>query len=120
IEEGEAPAEAALRELAEEIGTRDARIIAESRDWLAYDLPEHLVGRALRGRYRGQKQKWFAMRFEGSDGDIDLAHARHPEFDAWKWVKIDEVADLIVPFKREVYSAVVDEFRHLCASRDPA
>ncbi len=119
IDEGEAPADAALRELGEEIDTRAARILAESRDWLAYDLPAHLVGRALRGRYRGQKQKWFAMCFEGSDDDIDPVHASHPEFDAWKWVEIDELVDLVVPFKREVYRAVVEEFRHLCGRGGP-
>lgn len=112
IDPGEAPAHAALRELKEEIGTDRAEIVGESRDWLVYDLPDELVGKVWRGRYRGQKQKWYAARFLGDDGDINLATA-HPEFDAWKWAPIDALPDLIVPFKRELYRRIVAEFRHL-------
>jgi len=114
IDEGEQPVEAALRELEEEIGTDKAVIVAESRDWLTYDLPAELIGKVWRGRYRGQKQKWFAMRFEGDDGDIRLQTA-HPEFDAFRWVPMPELPSLIVPFKRRLYEDVVAEFRHLVA-----
>ncbi len=112
IDEGEAPRAAALRELEEEIGTGNAIVLAESRDWHAYDLPRDLVGRVWGGRYRGQRQKWFAMRFLGRDADINLATA-HPEFDAWQWVPLDRLTGLIVPFKRKVYEEVIGAFRHL-------
>jgi putative (di)nucleoside polyphosphate hydrolase len=109
IDEGEEPAEAALRELKEETGTDKARIIGETKDWLTYDLPPHLVGIALKGRYRGQKQKWFAMRFTGKDSDIDIAADDHQEFSEWAWVPITELVELIVPFKRSVYEEIVRE-----------
>ena len=112
IDDGETPAEAALRELAEEIGTDKAEIVAESRHWLRYDLPPQLVGKVWTGRYRGQEQRWFALRFLGKDADIDLATA-HPEFDAWRWVDLDDVPALVIPFKRDTYRAVVEEFKAL-------
>ena len=112
IDRGEAPRAAALRELGEEVGTRHAEVIAEHPDWLRYDLPADTVRRTWRGRYRGQCQKWFAMRFLGRDRDIRL-DAHHREFTQWKWVEMDAVLRLIIPFKRAVYQAVVDEFRHL-------
>jgi putative (di)nucleoside polyphosphate hydrolase len=112
IDKGESPQAAALRELHEELGTDKAEIVAESRQWLHYDLPDHLVGKVWKGRYRGQKQRWFALRFLGQDRDIDLA-TEHPEFDAWQWVDLDEVPRLVIPFKRETYQAVVAEFREL-------
>ncbi len=109
IDAGESPREAAIRELGEEIGTTKAEIIAESRDWLRYDLPLDLVPRIWRGRYRGQEQKWFAMRFLGSDADIDLdAHDR--EFQEWRWLAPEDLPALVVPFKRAVYEAVLAEF----------
>ena len=110
IDEGEMPAEAALRELKEETGTDKAEIIGEMKDWITYDLPPHLVGVAFRGRYRGQRQKWFAMRFLGEDSDIDL-DSHEPEFSSWKWLSIDALPGLIVPFKRDTYSAVIAAFR---------
>ena len=109
IDGGEEPRAAALRELEEEIGTGNAIVLAESRDWYAYDLPRELVGRVWGGRYRGQRQKWFAMRFLGADSEINLATA-HPEFDAWRWVPLDRLCGLIVPFKRPLYTALVEEF----------
>ena len=112
IDAHEAPADAAQRELAEEIGTDRAEILAESRQWLTYDLPPHLVGKAWKGRYRGQQQKWFAFRFTGSDADIRL-NTDHPEFSDWQWVPPDALVRLIVPFKRQVYAAIVEEFRPL-------
>ncbi len=118
IDKGESPRAAAVRELREETGTDDASVIGETTDWLTYDLPPEAVGIALKGRYRGQKQKWFAMRFNGSDNDIDIAadHGEQPEFDDWKWVDVDQLADLVVPFKRKVYEQVVEEFRPLFRS----
>jgi putative (di)nucleoside polyphosphate hydrolase len=112
IDGDETPAEAALRELKEEVGTDKAVILRELNEWLTYDLPAHLVGVALHGRFRGQKQKWLAMRFTGKPGDIDLK-TEHPEFAAYKWLKIDELPKLIVPFKRELYVKVVAAFRDL-------
>jgi putative (di)nucleoside polyphosphate hydrolase len=106
IDKGEEPRDAALRELEEEAGTTKAEIIAEMEAWVTYDLPEHLIGLAFHGKYKGQKQKWFAMRFTGTDSDIDLT--RHePEFSDYRWVDLKELPDLIVPFKRETYRQVI-------------
>ncbi|ABS63090.1 NUDIX hydrolase [Parvibaculum lavamentivorans DS-1] len=110
IDEGESPEEAARRELMEETGTDKAQIVGETKDWLTYELPPHLVGIALKGKYRGQKQKWFAMRFTGEDSDIDIAADDHQEFSEWTWVPIEELLELIVPFKRSVYERLVREF----------
>jgi len=112
IDAGETPLQAAWRELKEEVGSDHAELLAESRDWLSYDLPAELAARLWKGRYRGQRQKWFAMRFLGRDRDIDLETA-HPEFSAWKWVPPAQVVELIVPFKRELYRQVLEEFRPL-------
>lgn len=109
---GEEPRAAALRELHEETGTDKAEVLAESRDWLTYDLPPELTGKVLGGKYRGQRQKWFAMRFLGEDGDINL-QTETPEFAEWRWVRPAELPDLIVPFKRDLYHAVLEEFSHL-------
>ena len=112
IDKGEDPAPAALRELQEETGITSAEIIAESASWLTYDLPPELQGKAWKGRYRGQKQKWFAMRFTGQEDEITLDHGTgvHPEFDAWRWADMSEISNLIVPFKRAVYKQVIAEF----------
>ena len=112
IDSGETPRQAAFRELKEEVGTDRAEIVAESKTWLSYDLPRDLRGRVWRGRYRGQRQKWFAMRFLGEDSDVDL-ETHHPEFNAWKWASVDDLLRFIVPFKHDLYRAVVDEFEHL-------
>ena len=106
IDKGESPKQAALRELQEEVGTDKAEIIAVMEDWVTYDLPEHLIGVAFHGKYRGQKQKWFALRFTGEDGDIDLT-SHEPEFSAFKWVDLKTLPSLIVPFKRDTYKAVI-------------
>jgi putative (di)nucleoside polyphosphate hydrolase len=110
IDEGEDPRIAAFRELKEETGIENAEILAESKSWLYYDLPAALVGKTRHKGWRGQRQKWFAMRFKGSDGDINIM-TQESEFSAWKWVGIEQLADLIVPFKRLVYMSVLDEFR---------
>jgi len=111
IDPGEAPRSAVLRELGEELGTQAARIIGEHPDWLTYDLPSEIVGRALGGRYRGQRQRWFALRFEGEDRAIRLDLDPHPEFDAWRWAPIDELPELAVPFKRSIYEIIARSFR---------
>lgn len=116
IDPGETPEEAAIRELHEEVGTSRAEIIAKSTQWRRYDLPSTLRGRVWRGRYRGQAQKWFLLRFTGTDADIDLAR-HHPEFDAWRWVDVDDLVELIVAFKRDVYKDVVEEFGSLIRGR---
>jgi putative (di)nucleoside polyphosphate hydrolase len=111
IDASEDPAAAALRELAEETGIRSVRIIAESPAWYTYDLPEPLRPRAWGGRYRGQRQKWFAARFTGSEAEVLLQQPGHkPEFDAWRWARLDELVELVVPFKRDVYAQVVRDF----------
>jgi len=112
IDKGETPKEAALRELQEEIGTDKAEIIGEMQDWITYDLPAHLVGLAFHGKYRGQRQKWFALRFTGSDADIDLT-SHEPEFSAFQWVDLQALDGLIVPFKREAYKRVIAAFKNL-------
>jgi putative (di)nucleoside polyphosphate hydrolase len=119
IDPGETPVQAALRELKEEIGTDKAEILGESRVWLKYDLPAELASGIWGGRYRGQRQKWFAMRFTGNDTDIDLG-TDHPEFDAWKWIQPEQLPEVIVPFKRQLYIDILAEFRAHCAvAKDP-
>ncbi len=110
IDEGEDPRQAVLRELAEEIGTDRAEVIGEHDHWLTYDLPAELIGVALKGRFRGQRQRWFALRFTGEDSDIRLDLDPHPEFDAWRWVMLSELPGLAVPFKREIYEVLVTSF----------
>ena len=106
IDEGETPLQAVFREMKEEIGTDKAELLREMTDWLTYDLPPHLVGVAFHGRYRGQRQKWFALRFTGEDRDIDLA-TKEPEFSHWKWLALEALPRLIVPFKRDTYTKVI-------------
>jgi putative (di)nucleoside polyphosphate hydrolase len=110
IDQGEDPATAVLRELKEEIGTANAEIIAEHPDWLQYDLPPELVGKAFKGRFRGQRQKWFALRFLGADSEIRLDLDPHPEVDAWRWTRLAELPSLAVPFKRIIYHELVRAF----------
>jgi putative (di)nucleoside polyphosphate hydrolase len=113
IDAGEDPRGAILRELAEEIGTDRAEIVAEHPDWLSYDLPPELLGRALGGRFRGQRQRWFALRFLGTDADIRLDADPHPEFDAWRWTDLAQLPILAPPFKREIYAILAASFAHL-------
>jgi len=115
IDKGESPRDAALRELDEEIGTSRVEILGQTKGWLSYDLPPEALGIAFKGKYRGQTLKWFAMRFLGDDADIDIGERKghKVEFDDWRWVALDEVPELVVPFKRPVYEAVVEEFAGL-------
>ena len=112
IDEGEEPWDTALRELKEEIGTNKVVLLREHPDWLLYDLPPHLIGVAWEGKYRGQKLKWFAVRFAGANADINLK-TEHQEFSDWKWIDIDELLELVVPFKRETYAKVIEAFADL-------
>lgn len=109
IDEGEEPRATAFREMGEEIGTAAAELLAETPDWITYDLPAPIADKVWHGRYRGQRQKWFLMRFTGSDADIDIA-TEHPEFCAWTWAEFETLPHIIVPFKRPLYAAVVDAF----------
>lgn len=115
IDKGETPEEAAIRELYEETGVKSVKVLAESRDWLQYDLPDEALGVALRGKFRGQKQKWFVMLFMGDDSEItiDASNGHKAEFDKWKWVKMKKLPDLVAPFKRPVYEQLVKEFSDL-------
>lgn len=110
IDAGEDPRAAVLRELEEEIGTGNAEIVGEHPDWLSYDLPASLIGIGLRGKYRGQRQRWFALRFRGQDSEIRLDAHDDIEFDAWKWVPLATVASLRVGFKTEIYRVVASSF----------
>ncbi len=114
VDHGETPLEAALRELGEETGIARDRVtlLAESREWIPYDLPRTLVPKLWKGRFRGQTQRWFAFRFLGRDAEIDI-ETKHPEFDAWCWSARDDVLARIVPFKRNTYRKVLEEFDHL-------
>ncbi len=112
IDEGETPRQAAMRELKEETGSDNAEIIAESRDWLTYDLPTEMAGKIWGGRYRGQRQKWFVARFLGRDSDFDL-EAHDPEFAEWKWLDAADLSRFIVPFKRQLYLDVLAEFHDI-------
>jgi putative (di)nucleoside polyphosphate hydrolase len=120
MDPGEDPRVAVLRELAEEIGTDKAEILGELDDWLTYDLPPELVGKALGGRYRGQRQRWFALRFLGEDSDIRLDADPHPEFDAWRWVPLEELPGLAVNFKRAVYEELARAFARFARRGAPA
>ncbi len=115
IDDHEDPAAAVLRELAEEIGTAQAEIIGEHPDWLTYDLPPALIGRALGGRYRGQRQRWYALRFTGVDTDIRLDQDPHPEFDAWRWALLSDIPALAVDFKRPIYDELARSFARFAA-----
>src|SRR5271169_4844445 len=114
IDSGEEPWPAALRELREETNIRTVERLGEISDWLTYDIPREIVGQAWKGKYRGQKQKWFALRFTGTESEIDIATpgggAHKPEFIAWRWEPMERLPDLVVPFKRPVYERVVREF----------
>ncbi len=111
IDPDEAPRAAAQRELHEETGITSAHFVGESQDWLYYDLPENLLGKVLAG-FRGQAQKWFAMKFEGADNEIDLAAHRPQEFTDWAWREVGELDRLVIPFKQALYRQVIEEFKN--------
>lgn len=116
IDPGEDPLPAAMRELYEETGMKTVSLLAEAGRWIHYDLPAELIGIGLKGKYRGQTQRWFAFGFEGDESEIAInppPGGHEPEFDAWEWKPMAELPDLIVPFKRRVYEEVVAEFAHL-------
>ncbi len=116
IDKGEASLAAAKRELWEETGMTSVSLLGEAPDWIHYDLPSELIGKALKGKYKGQKMAWFAFRFEGELSEINISHPPEGapvEFDAWEWVDMEQLPELIVPFKRKVYEDVVRAFRHL-------
>lgn len=112
IDDDEDPAVAVIREIEEETGTDKVEILDQTGAWLDYDLPDHLVGVAWGGKFRGQRQKWFALRFTGSDSDFDLTRHARPEFSDWRWIALDQLPELIVPFKRDLYNQVVAAFGH--------
>ena len=119
IDPGEDPYNAALRELYEETNVRSTKLLAEAPDWFNYDLPMTVLGKALKGRYRGQTQKWFALRFTGDESEIDVVApgngAHKPEFVEWRWERLEKLPGLIIPFKRGVYEQVVATFTPFAA-----
>jgi putative (di)nucleoside polyphosphate hydrolase len=119
IDPGEEPWPAALRELHEETNIRSVQRLGEVAEWLKYDIPREIVGQVWKGKYRGQTQKWFALRFTGKESEIDLANpgdTHQPEFAAWRWEPMQNIPNLVVPFKRAVYQRVVAEFSKYAAS----
>ena len=116
IDKGEAPIEAARREIFEETGMESLKLVAEAPDWIVYDLPADRIGITWKGKYRGQTQKWFAFRFHGDEREIRInppPGGHEAEFDQWAWRRMQDLPGLIVPFKRKVYDQVVATFRHL-------
>jgi putative (di)nucleoside polyphosphate hydrolase len=121
IDPGESPYNAAIRELAEETNVTSVSLIAEAPSWYSYDLPVDLTKKAWRGRYQGQRQKWFALRFEGDESEINVTAPTggfRPEFETWRWERMDKLADLIIPFKRQVYENVVRTFGRFAGGSD--
>jgi putative (di)nucleoside polyphosphate hydrolase len=112
IDIGETPSKAALREMHEEIGSSKGEIIAESANWYCYDLPKKTIPKMWNGQYRGQKQKWFLIKFLGLDSEINIQTER-PEFLNWKWIKPQQLSSAVIPFKKCLYDSVLKEFKHL-------
>jgi putative (di)nucleoside polyphosphate hydrolase len=121
IDPDEDPLKAAFRELHEETGIHSVRLIEAAPQWFHYDLPAHMIGIGLKGKYRGQKQRWFAMRFDGNDSEVQIdppPMGNEREFEAWSWKPMADLPRLIVPFKRTVYEQVCAHFAHLAGSRE--
>ncbi|HRK18985.1 MAG TPA: RNA pyrophosphohydrolase [Hyphomicrobiaceae bacterium] len=113
ISDGEDPLEAALRELYEETNVQSVEVIGVTDGWLVYEVPTHALGLAMKGRYRGQRQRWFAMRFTGDDAEIDItgtSNGHKAEFQAWRWARADDILSSTVDHKRDVYAAAFNEF----------
>ncbi|NUX01208.1 RNA pyrophosphohydrolase [Wolbachia endosymbiont of Madathamugadia hiepei] len=110
VDNGEELEQAALRELLEEVGTDKAEIVAKNKDWIYYNLPEEFIPTCWNGRYSGQKQRWFLMKFHGEDKDININYTDHPEFKEWRWQSIDGLVANTISFKKEVYETVIEEF----------
>ena len=110
VDENEGCLSAAKRELYEETGIQSIRIIEKSKEKYIYDLPKYLLGKIWKGKYKGQRQRWFLIKFLGPDSEINL-NQKCPEFNEWKWVGIDELSKLIVPFKKKLYLSVIKEFQ---------
>jgi putative (di)nucleoside polyphosphate hydrolase len=115
IDKGEDAVTAALRELREEVGTDKAEVVGEIDHWLSYDVPAELADKVWGGRYRGQRQRWFALRFTGTDDDIDL-NTHHPEFAEWQWMKLSDLPKSVIGFKRDIYSQVAAAFQKLATA----
>lgn len=119
MDKGESPIDTAYRELFEETSMKSVRLLAEAPDWIYYDLPDEALGIALKGKYRGQRQRWFAFAFTGEESEIDVQSPGggvHPaEFDHWRWEELEKLPELIVPFKREAYLKIVEAFADLPA-----
>ena len=115
VDKNEDAYKAALRELYEETNIRTVEKLGEIEDWLTYDIPRDIVGQAWKGKYRGQTQKWFALRFTGDESEIDVTcpGGHEPEFVAWRWEDMRKLPGLVIPFKRKVYERVVEEFTRL-------
>jgi putative (di)nucleoside polyphosphate hydrolase len=110
IDEGETPSKAVLREMEEEIGTNKGIIISETKSWYFYDIPKFMIPKLWNGQYKGQKQKWFLIKFTGNDSDIHL-DTKNQEFREWQWCSLDEIMNLVVPFKKTLYKAIIKEFK---------
>ena len=111
IDDGEKPEDTALREMEEEIGTGNGKIIAESKKWYSYDLPAHLIPKLWGGKYKGQTQKWFLIQFLGEDSEININKNKNPEFIEWRWTNFEELSSIIIPFKKKLYLTIMEEFK---------
>jgi putative (di)nucleoside polyphosphate hydrolase len=116
VDEDEELETAALRELLEETGISSVELLGQSRQWISYDLPEG-VAKGWKRKFKGQSQKWFVYQFLGQDSEINLNYTKHVEFSQWRWVPVEEIINMVVPFKRAVYESVVSEFSHLAKPR---